>query len=220
MRYGLDLELHAVIRRDGGLFSPKRHGLHGLGALARKRSEPIRLGTPGLTLPEALSILDPGVLVECTPTDLETGEPGLGYMRTRPPRRLAHRRREQRRPRPPLSGTVRAGRLTKRPDQVQRSDGGRPAHARYGDLCAGGSRDHGHRRHPDRDDEPHPRPDGGGTLVRGRPPRGPGQRHRRARSLAGHRRLGHGLCKILLIANAAAGTAFQLADIPGRGSGT
>ena len=81
LRYGLDLELHAVIRRDGGLFSRKRHGLHGLASLAREAVPGHPAWNSGLTLPEALSILDPGVLVECTPTDLGTGEPGLGYMR-------------------------------------------------------------------------------------------------------------------------------------------
>lgn len=82
LRYGLDLELHAVIRREGGLFSHKRLGLYGLGALAKEEIVAHPAWNSGLTLPEALSILDHGVLVECTPTDLETGEPGLGYMRS------------------------------------------------------------------------------------------------------------------------------------------
>ena len=80
-RYGLDLELHSVICRDGGLHAAKRHGLHGVEKLAAAAVRSHPQWNAGLTLPEALSILDPGVLVECTPTDLETGEPGLGYMR-------------------------------------------------------------------------------------------------------------------------------------------
>jgi homoserine dehydrogenase len=82
VRYGIDLELRAVIRRDGGLYSPKKHGLHGLAALTREEIAAHPAWNAGLTFPEALSILDPGVLVECTPTDLKTGEPGLGYMRS------------------------------------------------------------------------------------------------------------------------------------------
>lgn len=81
IRYGLDLELRSIIVRGGGLYTPKRHGLHGLAALARDEIAAHSAWNAGLTLPEALSILDPGVLVECTPTDLTTGEPGLGYMR-------------------------------------------------------------------------------------------------------------------------------------------
>jgi homoserine dehydrogenase len=80
LRFGLDLELHAAICRDGGLFSHKRHGLTGLGALSRGEVRTHPAWNAGLTLSEALSILDRGVLVECTPTDLRTGEPGLGYI--------------------------------------------------------------------------------------------------------------------------------------------
>jgi homoserine dehydrogenase len=80
LRYGLDLELHAVIRRDGGLFSQKRQELRGVAALAKDFINVHPAWNAGLTLPEALSILDRGVLVECTPTDLRTGEPGLGYI--------------------------------------------------------------------------------------------------------------------------------------------
>ncbi len=82
IRFGLDLELRSVIRRDGGLFSSKRHGLHGVAGLGREGVASHPDWNSGLTLAEALSILDPGVLVECTPTDLVTGEPGLGYMKT------------------------------------------------------------------------------------------------------------------------------------------
>jgi homoserine dehydrogenase len=80
-RYGLDLELHSVICRDGGIHSPKRHGLHGIGDLERAAVRTHPQWNAGLTLSESLSILDPGVLVECTPTDLATGDPGLEYMR-------------------------------------------------------------------------------------------------------------------------------------------
>jgi homoserine dehydrogenase len=82
IRYGLDLELRAVLRRDGGLYSTNRHGLHGLADLAREAVRAHSAWNSGLTLQETLAILDPGVLVECTPTDLVTGEPGLGYIRT------------------------------------------------------------------------------------------------------------------------------------------
>jgi len=81
IRYGLDLELRSVIRRDGGLYAPKRHGLQSIAGLSRAEIAALPAWNSGLTLQEALSILDPGVLAECTPTDLTTGEPGLGYMR-------------------------------------------------------------------------------------------------------------------------------------------
>jgi len=80
-RYGLDLRLKAFFRSKGGRFSGQRPDVGDV-------VEAMAAGTPdhppwnlNLSLEEVLAELEPGVLVECTPTDLKSGEPGLGHMR-------------------------------------------------------------------------------------------------------------------------------------------
>ncbi|MDH4198300.1 MAG: homoserine dehydrogenase [Candidatus Aminicenantes bacterium] len=78
--YGLDLRFSAVLK-SGGVFTTGR---------ALKPTDIVRHGgiwvdgnpawKPGLMPAEILAAGEPGCLVECTPSNLKTGEPGLGYM--------------------------------------------------------------------------------------------------------------------------------------------
>lgn len=79
-RYGLNLRLKAIFRSEGGF-------LAGRGSDLTEITEIMATGTAyhpawktGIQLDEVLSGLEPGVLVECTPTDLKTGEPGLSHI--------------------------------------------------------------------------------------------------------------------------------------------
>jgi len=81
IRYGLDLRLAAVLKSDGGLYSIKKTGLVGISDL---RGDSLR-GHPAwngeIPVDKILAEIERGCLVECTPTDLKTGEPGLSYIR-------------------------------------------------------------------------------------------------------------------------------------------
>ncbi len=80
-RYGLDLKLRALLTSDGGLISDT--GI-------TKESLPDRPGQnlahsprwkPGQTVESVLKTVKRGVFVECTPSDIQSGEPGLGHIR-------------------------------------------------------------------------------------------------------------------------------------------
>jgi homoserine dehydrogenase len=78
-RYGLDLDLTAVLRRSGGWVG---EGCEDFESLASDTSAPLETfsgWTPGLTLEEALSRTPAGTLVECTPSNWRTGEPQLDF---------------------------------------------------------------------------------------------------------------------------------------------
>ncbi|MBC7349529.1 MAG: homoserine dehydrogenase [Candidatus Aminicenantes bacterium] len=81
-RYGLFLELKGIIRRSGAVL------LSGTGKLVTaaespggKPSEPSNW-VQAFSLEDLLEEFKSGVLVDCTPSDLKTGEPGYGLMRT------------------------------------------------------------------------------------------------------------------------------------------
>jgi len=77
-RYGLDLRLKAAFNSKGGYLAD--FSVHSEG-LADMPAAPPSVGwKQGLRLADALGNGPPGVLVECTPTDIRTGEPGLAYM--------------------------------------------------------------------------------------------------------------------------------------------
>ena len=79
-RYGLDLQLKAVLKKAGGFFgrTPLEWGeIVGLPAAGTARHQAWQAG---LGLGDVLTRLEPGVLIEATPTDIQTGEPGLGHM--------------------------------------------------------------------------------------------------------------------------------------------
>jgi len=79
--YGLDLRFKAVLKSDGGYF---------FGSGPRKSKRPSTAAgllsagphwNPGLTAEAALKAGRPGVFVECTPSNIQTGEPGRGHIR-------------------------------------------------------------------------------------------------------------------------------------------
>lgn len=80
-RYGLNLRFIAIFEINGGLFSPA--SLNTSEFLEKSASQ---LGEhpcwrPGLKLKQVLEEVKPGVLVECTPSNIKTGEPGLSHLR-------------------------------------------------------------------------------------------------------------------------------------------
>jgi len=79
-RYGLDLVLKAVFKSDGGIFSDTPISMKSSlpGAPLRIQESPD--WKPRLRVQNIIGDLEPGVLVECTPSDLRTGEPGLSHL--------------------------------------------------------------------------------------------------------------------------------------------
>ena len=79
-RYGLDLILRAVFLSDGGIFADTPLFIEAFlnGRLPRVQESPD--WKPGLRVQDIIADLGPGILVECTPSDLRTGEPGLSYL--------------------------------------------------------------------------------------------------------------------------------------------
>ena len=80
-RFGLALKLQAVLKSGGALLSDT--GI-------TKKSFPDKPGQnialsplwkPGQTVESVLKTVKPGVFVECTPSNIQTGEPGLGHVR-------------------------------------------------------------------------------------------------------------------------------------------
>ncbi len=82
-RYGLDLKLHSICEIDGALFSPDSldvgHILEKFSSLSFLRENPC--WKIGLHLQDLLKSIEPGVLVECTPSNIKSGEPGLSHLR-------------------------------------------------------------------------------------------------------------------------------------------
>ena len=79
-RYGLNLILRAVFKSDGGLFGDAPLFIGPFLADAPPGLQKSPDWKPGLRVQDIIGDLEPGVLVECTPTDLQTGEPGLSYL--------------------------------------------------------------------------------------------------------------------------------------------
>ena len=77
-RYGLDLRLKAVLKSDGGFVGISQAQVSEIATV------PIAANphwNPGLTAKAVLRTVKPGVFVECTPSNIQTGEPGLGQIR-------------------------------------------------------------------------------------------------------------------------------------------
>ena len=79
-RYGLDLVLRAVFKSDGGLFGDTPLSMETLSQDALSGLQESPDWKPGLRVQDIIGDLEPGVLVECTPSDLRTGEPGLSHL--------------------------------------------------------------------------------------------------------------------------------------------
>jgi homoserine dehydrogenase len=82
-KYNLRLHLMAVFNSRGGLFLAQDDKDRNLLADFEPGSNPEKsvFWRPDLALAEALKSFDAGVWVDCTPSNLKDGEPGLGYMR-------------------------------------------------------------------------------------------------------------------------------------------
>jgi homoserine dehydrogenase len=79
-RYGLDIAIRAVFKRDGGALGD---GPLPLGPYVSDGAPPIAgadFWRPGLRPNDAFGTIEPGVFVDCTPSDFKTGEPGLSFM--------------------------------------------------------------------------------------------------------------------------------------------
>jgi len=82
-KYGLDLRVAAVIRRQKALYycQPQKSGrvLAKLQDYVENKNSTV--WEENVSLEEIIDTFQPGVLVECTPTDSKTGGPGLRYIR-------------------------------------------------------------------------------------------------------------------------------------------
>jgi homoserine dehydrogenase len=79
-RYGLDLELKAVLRRAGGWLADGCDDAEALSADAAVPLESHPGWIPGLTFEAAIARLEPGVLAEATSSNWRTGEPQLAFI--------------------------------------------------------------------------------------------------------------------------------------------
>lgn len=81
-RYDLDLAPRAALWSDGGIIGSERLPLESFSAdPSAGRSESV-LWKRGLRFADIVGNMEPGVLVECTPSNLRTGEPGLSNITT------------------------------------------------------------------------------------------------------------------------------------------
>jgi len=81
-RYGLELRLKAVFTSKSALYAGLRSDLKDVAELEKSEGSAHPAWKTGLKLEEVLTGgQDRGVLVECTPTDMRTGEPGLSHIR-------------------------------------------------------------------------------------------------------------------------------------------
>jgi homoserine dehydrogenase len=80
-RYGLALKLQALLKSDGGLINDSQILSESFPEAPGRNLADSPLWKPGLTVESMLRTLKPGLLVECTPSNIQTGEPGLGHVR-------------------------------------------------------------------------------------------------------------------------------------------
>jgi homoserine dehydrogenase len=81
IRYSLDLRLVAALKSDGGLCSVRKVGLSKISDLRGDSLHDHPAWNRDLGIDKILLEFEHGCLVECTPTDLKTGEPGLSFIR-------------------------------------------------------------------------------------------------------------------------------------------
>jgi homoserine dehydrogenase len=79
-RYGLDLQLRAILKSDGGFIAQRDLAEYGLSELLSGQTGGHSFWRPGFKVESALIKIEPGILVECTPSDIRTGEPGLNQI--------------------------------------------------------------------------------------------------------------------------------------------
>jgi homoserine dehydrogenase len=79
-RYGLDLVPRAALKSDGGIACGDRLSLETFPADSPGGIRESALWKEGLRFADIVGTMEPGVLAECTPSDLRTGEPGLAHI--------------------------------------------------------------------------------------------------------------------------------------------
>jgi homoserine dehydrogenase len=78
--HGLDLRFRAVLKSDGGFHTGRLLKPDDLFREGRPWLDGNPAWRPGFGVGEALNSSEPGCLVECTPSDIRTGEPALAHM--------------------------------------------------------------------------------------------------------------------------------------------
>ncbi len=82
-RYGIHPRVVAIVDRGGSAVNPKGFDLGEVGRIKKERGTVAatpEYGSPGMSAVEVIDQVDAEVIVEATPTDLETGEPGMSYI--------------------------------------------------------------------------------------------------------------------------------------------
>jgi homoserine dehydrogenase len=79
-RYGLDLRFGAILKSDGGFLTEGDLLKHKTADLLAPQTGGLPLWRAGLSVESALKKIEPGILVECTPSNLQTGDPGLRHI--------------------------------------------------------------------------------------------------------------------------------------------
>ena len=79
-KYGMDLNLRAIFRAHSGLFSLSEIKLKDVPDLSAPETAPNAVWKPGLGLEDVLRKVKAGVVVECTPSNINTGEPNLRHI--------------------------------------------------------------------------------------------------------------------------------------------
>ena len=79
--YGLDLRLIAVLKSDGGFISNSGITHKNVPDRPGQNISHSPLWSTGHAVGSILKTAKPGVFVECTPSNIQTGEPGLGHIR-------------------------------------------------------------------------------------------------------------------------------------------
>ncbi len=80
-RTSIILSLKSILKSDGGFVTETDLFECSLSELMAGPASGQPLWRTGLTVESALRRIEPGILVECTPSSLQTGEPGLSHIR-------------------------------------------------------------------------------------------------------------------------------------------
>jgi len=80
-RYGLFLEPRGIVRKKGSILLSSTQRVLSPSYFATDDLHDLAEWIPAITLADLLDEFGSGVLVECTPTDLKTGEPGLSHIK-------------------------------------------------------------------------------------------------------------------------------------------
>ncbi|MBC7361325.1 MAG: homoserine dehydrogenase [Candidatus Aminicenantes bacterium] len=80
-RYGLLLELRGIVRKKGTILLSSTQRVLSPSYFATEDLHDLAEWIPAITLSDLLEEFGSGVLVDCTPTNLITGEPGLSVMK-------------------------------------------------------------------------------------------------------------------------------------------